>query len=109
MGCTSTIKATRPSLSQKYQSLSRWTRRDAKGLVDELLLGRYISGYLEKGIQTPMAPGRSAKIISMIKWIRTSRLSIKKTLSLSRWAGRDTKGLVDELSLGEVSARYPKP
>jgi len=38
--------------------------------------------YLEKGIQTPMAQGRSTKIISMIKWIRTSRLSIKNPLSL---------------------------
>ena len=35
-------------------------------------------GYLEKGIQIRMAQGRSAKIISMSKWIRTSRLSIKK-------------------------------
>jgi hypothetical protein len=30
-----------------------------------------------KGIQTPMAKGRSTIIISMIKWIRTSRVSIK--------------------------------
>ena len=29
-----------------------------------------------------MAPGRSTEIISMIKWIRTSRLSVKKSLSL---------------------------
>ena len=28
-----------------------------------------------------MAQGRSTEIISMIKWIRTSRLSIKKSLS----------------------------
>jgi len=28
-----------------------------------------------------MAQGRSTKIISMIEWIRTSRLSIKKSLS----------------------------
>ena len=34
-------------------------------------------GYLEKGIQTPMAQGPSIKFISMIKWIRTSRLSMK--------------------------------
>jgi len=33
-------------------------------------------------IQTPMAQGRSTKIISMIKWIWTSRLSIKNSLSL---------------------------
>ena len=35
----------------------------------------------EKEIQTPTAQGRSTKIISMIKWIRTSRLSIKNSLS----------------------------
>ena len=29
-----------------------------------------------------MAQGRSTEIISMMKWIRTSRLSIKKSLSL---------------------------
>ena len=40
-------------------------------------------GYMEQGIQTPMAQGRSTKIISMIKWIRTSRLVVKKELSLS--------------------------
>ena len=34
-----------------------------------------------KGIQTPMAQGRSTKIIAMIKWIRASRLSIKKSIS----------------------------
>ena len=44
-------------------------------------------GYLEKGIQTPMAQGRSTKIISMIKRTRTSRLSIK--ISLSGGAGRN--------------------
>ena len=32
-------------------------------------------------IQTPMAQGRSTKIISMTKWLRTSGLSIKKCLS----------------------------
>ena len=37
-------------------------------------------GYLEKGIQTPMARGWSTKFISMIKWIRTSRLSKKNSL-----------------------------
>ena len=35
-------------------------------------------GYLKKGIQTLMAQGRSTKIILLIKWIRTSRLSMKK-------------------------------
>jgi len=41
---------------------------------------RGIYGYLGKGIQTLLAQGRSTKIISMIKWIRTSRLSIKNSL-----------------------------
>ena len=36
----------------------------------------------QKGTQTPLAPGRSTKIISMIRWIRTSRLPIKNSLSL---------------------------
>ena len=40
-------------------------------------------GYLEKGMQIPMAQGRSTRIISMMKWIRTSRLSIKNSLSHS--------------------------
>jgi hypothetical protein len=36
---------------------------------------------MEKGIQAPMAEGRSTKIIQMKGWIRTSRLSIKNFLS----------------------------
>ena len=36
---------------------------------------------MDKGIQTPMAQGRSTKIISMVERIRTSRLSIKNSLS----------------------------
>ena len=40
-------------------------------------LERWILGYLGKGIQTPMAQGRSAKGMSMIKWIGTIRLPIK--------------------------------
>ena len=43
-------------------------------------LGRQVSVYLKKGIQTAMAQGRSTTLISMIKWIRTSRLSIKNFL-----------------------------
>ena len=39
---------------------------------------------VKKRIQTPMAQGRSTKIISMIKWIRTSRLSIKNSPSGGR-------------------------
>jgi len=37
---------------------------------------------LEQAIQTPMAQGRSTKIISTSKWIRTSKLSMKHSLSL---------------------------
>ena len=37
---------------------------------------------LRKEIQTPMARGRSTKMISMIKWIRTSGSSMKNSLSL---------------------------
>ena len=33
----------------------------------------------KRGIQTLMAQGRSTKIISMMKWIRTSRLSTKNS------------------------------
>ena len=33
------------------------------------------------GIQAPMAKGRSTKVILMIRWIRTSRLTIKNSLS----------------------------
>ena len=44
-------------------------------------LGRKILGYMAKEIQTLIAQGRSTKIISMIRWIRTSRLSTKKSLS----------------------------
>ena len=39
------------------------------------------------GIQTFIAQGRSNKTISMIKWIRTSRFSIKKPLSALLWFG----------------------
>ena len=34
----------------------------------------------KSGIQTPMAQGRSTKIIPIIEWTRTSRLSIKISL-----------------------------
>jgi hypothetical protein len=36
-----------------------------------------------KAIQTPVTQGRSTKLISMMKWTRTSRLSIKISRSLS--------------------------
>jgi hypothetical protein len=43
--------------------------------------GRLILSYVEKGIQTPMAQGRSTKLSYMAKWIRTSSLGIKNSLS----------------------------
>jgi hypothetical protein len=46
----------------------------------ERIIGRKIYGYLEKGIQTPMTEGRSTKIISFIKWIRTRRLPTNNPL-----------------------------
>ena len=36
---------------------------------------------LRKGIQTPMAPSRSTKIISMIEWIRIKRFPMKNSHS----------------------------
>ena len=42
-----------------------------------------MQGYLEKWMRTPMAQGRSTKIIWIIKWIRISSLSMEN--SLSRW------------------------
>ena len=32
-----------------------------------------------------MAHGRSTELVSMIKWIRTSRMSTKKSLSVQVW------------------------
>ena len=40
------------------------------------------------GIQTPMAQSRSIEFISMIRWIMTSRLSIKKSLFVAAHASR---------------------
>jgi hypothetical protein len=51
-----------------------------------------LTAYLEKGIQTPMAQGRSTQIISMIKWIRTSRLSIKNSYLISSNPSLGPKG-----------------
>ena len=53
-------------------------------MEDGAELGKYIQGYLEKGIQPPMVQGRSTKTISMIEWIRTSRLSITNSNELSQ-------------------------
>ena len=43
-----------------------------------------MQGYLEKGIQHHMAQGRCSTFISKIEWIRTSGLSIKNSLCLTR-------------------------
>ena len=54
-----------------------------------------------------MAQGRSTKIISMIKWIRTSRLTIKTSLSLCRYV-RLAPEEVDETTLCELGLRFYK-
>ena len=41
-----------------------------------------MQSYMEKGIPTTMAQGRSTKIILMVKWILTSWSSIKNSLFL---------------------------
>jgi len=61
--------------------LGRWAASYEQGTPAGSLTGRQILGYIEKGVQTPMAQGRSTKIILMISWIRTSRLSIEYCLS----------------------------
>ena len=50
-------------------------------------LGGWIQSYLEKAIHTPMAQGPFTEIISMINWIRTSRLSMKNSLLEARRTG----------------------
>ena len=57
--------------------------------VQATKLGRYIYGYLT----TPMAQGRSTKFISLEKRIRTSRLSIKKSLAAEDGAPWDSSGM----------------
>ena len=49
-----------------------------------------------------MAQGRSTKIISMIKWIRTSRLSIKNSLSVSPEWGSYLVAMVHAVRLAPV-------
>ena len=70
---------------------------------------RETHGYLEKGVQTPMAQGRSTRIILMIKWVRVSRLSTKKSLSvIGRTAGTWTHvhGLASTvITKGKVTER----
>ena len=73
----------RHSQSSLADNLSPFTSScKPEGLSTKSLRKVDIYGYLEKGIQTPMAQDRSTKVISMIKWIRTSRLSEKNSLSL---------------------------
>ena len=40
------------------------------------------------GIETPIAQGRSSHIVSMIEWIRTSKLSVENSLSFEVWGLR---------------------
>ena len=65
------------SLCQVAVHLPSWPR------VQVSVFRFRVSGFGPRvaGIQTLMARGRSTKVISVIKWIRTSRLSKKKTLS----------------------------
>ena len=69
-----------------------------------------IKGYLEKIIRTSMAQGRSPEFISTIKWIRTSRLSTKNSLSLSLGGGTSKSSyflsMRSLLSSGFPSASY---
>ena len=81
---------------------------------------RSVGGYLEKGIHIPMAQGRSTKTISMIKWIWTSGLSIKNSLSLEGFgltacasspgmpAGlyREVQFSIEEQPLGRIVKRF---
>ena len=53
------------------------------------------SSHPPQGIQTPMAHGSSTTIISMIQWTRTSRLSMK--ISLSRSRGLEPREVVGHL------------
>jgi len=69
-----------------------------------------MSGYLEKGIQTPMAQGRSTKIISMFKWIQTSRLSIKNSLAFALQVAHLAAALVGIfLGVALRRSRLPSP
>ena len=69
-----------------------------------------IYGYLDKEVQTSMAQGRSTKIISMMKWIRTSRLSMKNSLSLKERALHLVVGAQGaDLCHGRVPLRLVRP
>ena len=66
----------------------------------------------EKRIQTPMAQGRSSKVISVIDWIWTSRLSTQNSLShvacFRAWHRRGVRDhlgeCVDAVVRGQVDA-----
>jgi len=70
-----------------------------------------MSGYLKKGVQAPMAQGRSTKITSRIKWIRTSRLSIMNARSSGGRAGEGNVQHREEVAAKalEESATENKP
>jgi hypothetical protein len=51
-----------------------------------------------------MAQGRSSKIISMMNWIRTSRLSTQKYLSFGWWQGSNTA--IDATAGGTPDAEF---
>ena len=78
------------------------------GKVGELR-GRWVKGYLEKGIQTSMAQGRSTQRISIIEWIRTSRLSIKNSLSGELRRGKKLRRVHPRYKWGSMSIASPSP
>ena len=70
--------------------------------------GRYKTTW-KKEIQTFMAQGRSTKIISMIKWIRTSRLSINNSLPGARALARKGRvGKGEGIPKGRVGGPAPR-
>ena len=73
-------------------------------LVDPYLLQRWIYHYLKKGMQTLMEQGRSTQVISMIKWIRTSRLSTRNSPSDAYLAGAAVIAAAGVLVAGEMRA-----
>ena len=68
-----------------------------------------MQGYLEKGSQTCMAQGRSTKIISIIKWIRTTRLSIKNSLSTTTPAEDFSNLENSQVVQGYLAHKKPPP
>ena len=56
-----------------------------------------------------MAQGRSTEIILMIEWIRTSRLSIKNSLSLSLSPAGDVALTITTMSVSEGLIRQLDP